>query len=109
MCIARVPNANRIGVIQYIAKHLKLDLDPWTNKYDQKLSENDKKILFTFSNKNIFNFRMAIEFLEQQAKYLVYLFFYKNKTHIKYLEKYKNQKIIDYFFNEKNIIIIFYY
>ena len=26
LCIARVPNTNRIGVIQYIAKHLKLDL-----------------------------------------------------------------------------------
>ena len=55
LCIARVPNANRIGVIQYIAKHLKLDLDPWTNIYDQKLSEKDKKILLTFSNKNILN------------------------------------------------------
>jgi len=65
------------------------------------LSEKDKKIFLTFSNKNILNFRMAIEFLEQQAKYLIYLFFYKKKNNIKYLEKYKNQKIIDYFFNEK--------
>jgi len=101
LCIARVPNANRIGFIQYIAKHLKLDLNPWTNQYDQMLCEKDKKILFTFSNKNILNFRMAIEFLEQQAKYLIYLFFYKKNTNIKNLEKYKNQKIIDYFFNEK--------
>jgi len=76
LCIARVPNANRIGVIQYIAKHLKLDLNPWTNQYDQMLCEKDKKILLTFSNKNILNFRMAIDFLEQQAKYLIYLFFY---------------------------------
>jgi len=45
LCIARVPNANRIGVIQYIAKHLKLDLNPWTNQYDQMLSEKDTKIL----------------------------------------------------------------
>lgn len=44
---------------------------------------------------------MAIDFLEQQAKYLIYLFFYKKNTNIKNLEKYKNQKIIDYFFNEK--------
>jgi len=51
--------------------------------------------------KNILNFRMAIDFLEQQAKYLIYLFFYKKNTNIKNLEKYKNQKIIDYFFNEK--------
>ncbi|MBO8241948.1 cobaltochelatase subunit CobN [Prochlorococcus marinus XMU1410] len=101
LCIARVPNANRIGFIQYIAKHLKLDLNPWTNQYDQMLSEKDKKILLTFSNKNILNFRMAIDFLEQQAKYLIYLFFYKKNTNIKNLEKYKNQKIIDYFFNEK--------
>jgi len=75
LCIARVPNASRIGLIQYIAKNLKLDLNPWTNKYDKKLSEKDKKILLTFSNKNILNFRMAIDFLEQQAKYLIYLFF----------------------------------
>ncbi len=101
LCVARVPNANRIGIVQYIAKHLKLDLDPWTNIYDQKLSEKDKKILLTFSNQNILNFRMAIDFLEQQAKYLIYLFFYKKNTNIKKLEKYKNQKIIDYFFNEK--------
>ncbi len=101
LCIARVPNARRIGVVQYIAKNLKLDLNPWTNKYDQKLTENDKKILLSFSNKKILNFRMAIEFLEQQAKYLIYLFFYKKKTNIKSLEKYKNQKIIDYLFNDK--------
>ena len=68
LCIARVPNANRIGVVQYIAKNLKLYLNPWTNNYDQKLTENDKKILLTYSNKNILNYRMAIEFLEQQAK-----------------------------------------
>ncbi len=101
LSIARVPNANRIGVVQYIAKNLKLNLNPWTNKYDQKLTEKDKKILLRFSNKNILNFRMAIEFLEQQAKYIIYLFFYKKKTNIKYLEKYKNQKIIDFFSNEK--------
>jgi len=35
-----------------------------------------KKILLRFTNKKILNFRMAIEFLEQQAKYIVYLFFY---------------------------------
>ncbi|WP_288262518.1 cobaltochelatase subunit CobN [uncultured Prochlorococcus sp.] len=101
LCIARVPNARRIGVVQYIAKHLKLDLNPWTNEYDKKLSEKDKKILFKFSNKKILNFRMSIEFLEQQAKYLIYLFFYKKKTNIKNLEKFKNQKIIDYFLNDK--------
>ena len=65
------------------------------------LSEKDKKILLTFSNKNILNFRMAIDFLVQQAKYLIYLFFYKNKANIKNLEKYKNHKIIYYFFNNK--------
>ncbi|MBO6978712.1 MAG: cobaltochelatase subunit CobN [Prochlorococcus marinus XMU1428] len=101
LCIARVPNANRIGLVQYIAKNLKLDLNPWTNKYDQNLTEKDKKILLRFSNKKILNFRMAIEFLEQQSRYLIYLIFYKKKINIKYLEKYKNQKIIDYFFKDK--------
>ena len=76
-------------------------MNPWTNKYDQNLTENDKKILLRFSNKKILNFRMAIDFLEQQAKYIIYLFFYKKKPNIKYLDKYKNQKIIDYFFNDK--------
>ena len=79
MCIARVPNASRIGVVQYIAKNLKLDLNPWTNKYDQKLTEKDKKILLRFSNKKILNFRMAIEFLEQQANILFICFFTKRK------------------------------
>jgi len=65
LCIARVPNANRIGIVQYIAKYLELDLNPWTNQYDQMLSERDKKILLTFSNKNILNFRMANDFLEK--------------------------------------------
>ncbi len=101
LCIARVPNASRIGVVQYIAKNLKLELNPWTNKYDQKLTEKDKNILMRFSNKKILNFRMAIDFLEKQAKYLIYLFFYQKITNIKYFEKYKNQKIIEYFFNEK--------
>ena len=62
MCIARVPNANRIGVIQYIAKHLKLDLNPWTNQYEQMLSEKDKKILLTFSNKNILTLEWLLIF-----------------------------------------------
>jgi len=75
LCIARVPTSSRIGIVQYIAKNLKLDLNPWTNNYDQQLSKKDKKILLTFSKKNILNFRMSIEFLEQQAKYLIYLFF----------------------------------
>ena len=101
LCIARVPTSSRIGIVQYIAKNLKLDLNPWTNNYDQQLSKKDKKILLTFSKKNILNFRMSIEFLEQQAKYLIYLFFYKNKVKLNNLDKYKNQKIIDYFFNDE--------
>lgn len=101
LCIARVPNAKRIGLLQYIAKNLKLDLNPWTNNYEQELSEKDKKILMKFSNKNILNFRMSIEFLEQQAKYLVYLFFYKKYANIKKLEKFKNEKIINYFCGEE--------
>ncbi len=101
LCIARVPTSSRIGIVQYIAKNLKLDLNPWSNNYDQQLSQKDKKILLKFSKKNILNFRMCIEFLEQQAKYLIYLFFYKNKVKLNNFEKYKNQKIIDYFFNDE--------
>ena len=62
-------------------------MNPWTNEYDQMLSEKDKKILLTFSNKNILNFRMAIDFLEQQAKYLIYLFLYRKNTNKKNLDK----------------------
>ena len=101
LCISRVPTESRMGVIQYIAKSLNLKLDPWTNNYDQTLSENDTKILLNFSNSNILSFRKSIEFLEEQAKYLIYLFFYKNKICIKNIDSYKNKKIIELFCNDE--------
>ena len=55
LCISRVPTASRIGITQYISKYLNFELDPWTNNYDQKLSENDKNILFNLTNINEFN------------------------------------------------------
>ena len=101
LCIARVPTASRLGIVQYLAKNLKLDLDPWTNNYEQKLSENDKNILLRVSDSNILNFRNSIEFLEQQSQYLIYLFFYKKIFQIKNFENYKNKQIIEIFYNDK--------
>tara|TARA_B100000945_G_scaffold51707_1_gene37306 strand:- start:71 stop:2521 length:2451 start_codon:yes stop_codon:yes gene_type:complete len=108
LCISRVPTASRMGIIQYIAKHLNLDLEPWTNNYYQELTENDKKILFNFTKINFLNLRKAIEFLEQQAKYLIYLFFYKKTTFIRQIECYKNKKIVDLFFKDESHHKYFY-
>ena len=71
LSIARVPSSKRPGLIQYIASNLDLDLEPWTNNFDQILSDKDKKIFNNYSNNNIINFRRALEFLENQAKYLI--------------------------------------
>ena len=107
LCIARVPTVSRKGIVQYLAKNLKLNLDPWTNDYNQKLSQNDKKIFLDITNKKILNFRNAIDFLEQQSKYLLYLFFFKKIKFNKNLENYKNDKIIKLFYNDKNHIKYF--
>ena len=53
LSISRVPSSKRPGLIQYIASNLDLDLEPWTNNYDQILSDKDKKILNNYSNNNI--------------------------------------------------------
>ena len=83
LSISRVPSSNRPGLIQYIASNLNLDLEPWTNNYNQILCDKDKKIFSNFSNKNIINFRRALEFLEYQGKYLIYYYFYKDNLTIK--------------------------
>ena len=102
LCIARVPNASRIGLGQYLAQNLRLELDPWTNNYSQDISEKDRNTLLKLTNYKVINIRNSIEFLEQQSKYLIYLFFYKKKSHIQKIEKYKNQKMIDLFNQEKH-------
>lgn len=101
LCISRVPTSSRMGIVQYISKYLNLKLDPWTNNYDQNLSKNDKEILSNLTNYKILNFRQSLDFLEQQAKYLIYLFFYKKFITIDNIEYYKNQRIIDLFFKEE--------
>ena len=101
LCISRVPSSNRPGLIQYIASNLDLDLEPWTNNYDQILSDKDKKIFNYYSNNNIINFRRALEFLENQAKYLIYYYFYKDDLIINNIELLVNKKILVLFSEDK--------
>ena len=99
--IARVPTSKRSGIIQYIASNLNLDLDPWTNNYDQVLSDNDKEIISNYSKDNINSFRRALEFIENQAKYLIYHYFYKDQITLNELEILENKKILLLFNVEK--------
>ena len=94
LCIAKVPTSKRVGITQFIANILKLDLDPWTSDYDKKLTNNDLKILNYFSNKNILNFRNALDYLEEQSKYIIYYFFYKENNYIYEIEKFKNENLL---------------
>ena len=96
LCIARVPTEKREGIIGYISNYLKLDINSWTSNYDKNLSKNDIKILNRFSRKKTFSYRKAIDFLEDQAKFLIYYKFYKKNQIIKEIEELKNEK----FFNE---------
>jgi len=109
LSIARVPTSKRYGLIQYIALNLNLDLDPWTNNYDQILSEKDKEILNNYSNDHIISIRRALEFLDNQAKYLIYYYFFKNNFTITYLEKIQNNKILKIFTTEKKHKDYFYH
>ncbi len=99
LCLCRVPTRYREGILQFLSKQIKLDLDPWTNEYSKKISGNDKKILYYYSNKKINTFSGAIDFLETQSKYLIYYYFYKKDSIIDDIEVLKNKK----FFN--NVII----
>ena len=101
LSISRVPSSKRPGLIQYIASNLDLDLEPWTNNYDQILSDKDKKIFNYYSNNNIINFRRALEFLEYQAKYLIYYYFYKDNLIINNIELLENKKFLVLFSEDK--------
>ena len=103
LCIARVPTNNRDGIIQFISKILRLDFESWTNNYGQELSENDLKILQEISDGRVLNFRIAIEFLEEQAKYLIYYYFFKNKIYIQELEKLKSTKFFNKYANRNEV------
>ncbi|ABM72168.1 cobalamin biosynthetic protein CobN [Prochlorococcus marinus str. MIT 9515] len=94
LSIARVPTSKRCGLIQYISTNLNLELDPWTNDYQQILSDKDKEIINYYSKDKINNFRRALEFLEFQAKYLIYYSFYRNQIILNDLEILENKKIL---------------
>ena len=53
LCLCRVPTIDRKGILQFLSKQIKLDLDPWTNEYSKRISDNDSKILNYYSNKKI--------------------------------------------------------
>ena len=96
LCLSRVPTSKREGLPQLLSKMIKLDLNPWTNNYTQKLSNKDSKIISKYTNKELKSIRSAIEFLENQSKYIIYYFFYKKEQIFKEIENMKNEK----FFND---------
>ena len=102
LSIARVPTSNRMGLIQYISSNLNLELNPWTNNFKQVLSDKDKDIISNFSTDNINNFRRALEFLENQAKFLIYYYFYKDKFTHNDLKILENEKILLLFSENKH-------
>mgnify|MGYP005744257709 FL=1 len=77
-CIARVPTSRRNGLTQYLADSLNLELDPWTNDYNKKLSINDQNSIYKLSKKKIFTLRKAIEFLEKLGEFLLVSYFFNN-------------------------------
>ena len=95
LCLCRVPTRGREGILQFLSNKINLDLDPWTNDYKKKISDKDYKTLNFYSNKEITNFRTALEFLENQSKYLIYYFFYKKFEIIYEIEDLKNKKFFD--------------
>ena len=92
LCIARVPTSSREGITQYISNLFELDIDPWTNDYKKSLTKKDSKFFTKLSRKKIITFRKALEFIENQVKYLIYYYFYKENTYIPDIEKLKNEK-----------------
>ncbi len=97
LCVSRVPTNDRKGLLQYIASFLNLKLDPWTNDFNQALCSDDFSILNKISKDNIYSFRKALDFLEMQAKYLIYYMFYKKEIYIEGIEKIKNKSVFDIF------------
>ena len=97
LCISRVPTSERKGLIQYISELLNLKLDPWTNDFNKILCKDDLKILKNLSNKNINNFRNALDFLELQAKYIIYYIFYKENIYLEDIEKLRNENFFNIF------------
>jgi len=93
-CIARIPTSKRIGLTQYLAASLNLDLDPWTNDYNKKLLINDQNIINNFSIYKISSFRKAIEFLEKLGEIFLASYFF-NKENL--IGTSYNKKIINKF------------
>ena len=75
-----MPTPKRIGLTQYLANSLNLELDPWTNDFNKELSKTDQNIINYYSKTKIINFRKAIEFLEKLSEYLLIGYFF-NKNY----------------------------
>ena len=102
LCISRVPTNERKGLLQYITELLNLNLDPWTNDFNKIICQEDLKILKSLSNKKINNFRNTLDFLESQAKYIIYYIFYKNKIYLEDIEKLRNENVFNIFITSEN-------
>ena len=99
-CISRIPTSTRVGITQYLADSLKLDLDPWTNDYNKKLSINDQNIISNFSKPKIYSFRKAIEFLEKLSEFLLFKYFYNDCNSLSNLENNEIYTIFIHFLEE---------
>ena len=94
LSISRVPSSSRFGITQFISNTLMLEIEPWTNDFNSTISNKDLEILNSYSTKKIFNFRQALDFLEEQAKYLIYYFYFRDEKIIEELEVKKNRKVL---------------
>ncbi len=65
--ITRAPSINNIGITQWIALKLKLDIDPWADEPSEILSKGDKQKLLKLSGSK-FNIKaQAANWLDEQA------------------------------------------
>ena len=71
LSIARAPTKFGNGITQEIASLLSLDIDPWSDNLSEKLSSNDYEIIAGYINEKIINKRHLIEYIENQAYYII--------------------------------------
>ncbi len=71
LCIARVPKLNLKGLTQSISDLLLLELDPWSDKESDDISNHDKDILSNFSSIKMKRKADAIDWIESQARLLI--------------------------------------
>ncbi len=71
LMISKSPTKNNIGITQWIAKELLLDLDPWITNEGEDSTENDAEIIFKLSNKKPYINGHIITWLDKQAALII--------------------------------------